>query len=1241
MVITSLPPLICHNSWTASCLYRSGPLSGLDGRRIELTHFSRPLKNALSGRLAAVCFKQEQPKDSSIPIPGYPTVGIQVLNVDHLLLRQVDLEPRGNSSLRLQRQAFHVTGPGAGLLRPAVNATYGPLAIEAPIQPDLLLHGRQILPVLLARQVRSSAPVIRVLFHMPAGSDVGAAAASWPGEAESAGGAKAAPGRTGTSSVQEEEAHCVTAYAFWETREVRGACMVVPGGFCVAQLKPEPAWFSPATRPPGSSIKEAGEEAGKGAQQQGNPAEVYFQSRRDQTGQCVPQDSLKRVGMARGGGQPKSGTPMRRIGSVSLLRASTGNPTFFRLRLGGAVVVQTSSRPLKTNDVATFYVFLSSVSALESFTLRATVRKGLSFSAARPSDSALWDIVLEPGRGANPSTMSVLCQRKAATTGKRGLLEVLQLDFETKDISEQADSQMITWRLELPGNVKDVGTMKIFTSKKDYVGLAPLVMSSDVLNTATLTAKMVSVPVRTLAVESDGTVTDVTNYTSCRSTDPEALKVSERCDYVFVNGKETRGRSRMLLNFTYSYLSAQLEMSVWMPRLPLLIDVADPELSQIKGWRVPVAAGNRRSTWDSEEEEEMRKGRGCMLQYQQSLVRVLTPFVAQPPSWEPPGGPGPAEYFLGPDWQVDVTRLVRYALRVGDTEVARLQGGVLLQGRSVGTTTLQVLSPLSSSVLAERTIRVLDDKVSVTELGVQLVSGLSLSLQLSPGSNKAIVATATTQEVMASLKQEALVSGWVQFSDGAVTPLEQFDRSAYSLTVVSQDQGVASVRRTPQWAFVVAQGEGQGPLVRVELRICEQCQKSKRKSKLAVGAGYLRVSLQAGSKPGGAGKGPSTGPGTGDAGNRRSFWSTVPQSAETSTARATSSSRSPRPIPTASSARGGSATARGFTKVIRSTTTAIPTSTTGTAAAGTMPQGTGRLGVDNILGGLGKGDWQGRGYGNMLDSPNSVQLPKKETPKADPKKEPPAKPKPPRLIESDLIRKFRAMSDLEIGMYALAGVSCVAILAFLLNCASYKLCFRGRKTPVQAGGPADPRDPKQQQPDHKHDWVWLGSTAAGPDHGGSPAQGSTLKREAHPRGLTSHGSLDGHHRGLEASLSAVTAVPERTATLGRRSSSQTAMAGAATRALDPMAQRSATLLAPRHRAEPLHSPTSKRNQVQFTTFTTLDIKHLAALRKNGVDFNWASQQQQQQQQQTAAPTEPQVPLPDMPWPVVKPLGAPQ
>lgn len=49
---------------------------------------------------------------------------------------------------------------------------------------------------------------------------------------------------------------------------------------------------------------------------------------------------------------------------------------------------------------------------------------------------------------------------------------------------------------------------------------------TDILNTAKLMGVTVSVPVKTLAVEADGSVTDVTNYTRCRSTEEDVLKVS-------------------------------------------------------------------------------------------------------------------------------------------------------------------------------------------------------------------------------------------------------------------------------------------------------------------------------------------------------------------------------------------------------------------------------------------------------------------------------------------------------------------------------------------------------------------------------------------------------------------------------------------------------------------------------------------------------------------------------------------
>uniref|UniRef100_A0A3B3WPW0 Uncharacterized protein n=1 Tax=Poecilia mexicana TaxID=48701 RepID=A0A3B3WPW0_9TELE len=868
------------------------------------------------------------------PSPIYPSIKFQIFNADYVFLGQGAGTP-SNSSIKVQAQTFFISSLGAGFLQPAIKASFGPLAVDATIPPDLLLSGRKILAVLLVRQVRSSYPFVKILFHMPTENNEARA---------------------------KDDAHCVTAYAFWETKEVRGACLVSPGGFCVAQLKPEPSWFSSGSRS-GSSSREAEKtEAMKALR--GNLVEVYFQSRRDQTGQCAPQDSLQRVGVGRGRDSGGSGTPLRRIGSVSLIKTQSGNPTFLRLRLGGAVLIQTSSKPLKSQDVGTFYIFLA----------------------------------------------KIVCG-----------VPLLRY-FVPKDVSEQIESQAISWRLELPGNVKDVGLMRIFTAPRDFIGLAPLVMTTDILNTAVLTGKMVSVPVKTLAVEANGTVTDVTNFTNCKSAEMDVLQVSERCNYVFVNGKESKGKSSVMINFTYGFLSAQLEMSVWMPRLPLLIDIADPELSQIKGWRVPVTTGNKRSTWDSEEDEDMRKGRGCMLQYQLSPVRVLTSFVAQPDS----------EVLPGP-----------------------------LTGEE------PVLSPVTSLVLAERNIRVVDDKVSVTELGVQLVSGLSLSLQLSPGSNRAIVATTTTRETITELKQEAVVSCWVQFSDGAVAPLELFDRGVYSLTVSTNDERVATVRRTPLSTFVVAQGEGEGRgrQVKVELRICEECQKSKRKSKLAVGAGILKTNFQA----------------------IKNLWS----NAQLNTAKPTVSFVS-------------------------------------------------------------KGDGKKKKYGNMLDNSNSSS--NNATPEGDKPENESPKTKAPKVIESDLIRTFKALSDLEIGMYSLIGVSCLAIVAFLLNCASYKLCFRKQKTPIQTA-PAPTADPK----DHKHDWVWMGSNSHSTPPPGAPA------------------------------------APAQAATLKRDSSQQHQFQ---VKGIDPMANRSATLLARPHRSEPLHSPTSKRNQVQFTTFTTLDIKHLAALKKN-------------------------------------------
>ena len=57
----------------------------------------------------------------------------------------------------------------------------------------------------------------------------------------------------------------------------------------------------------------------------------------------------------------------------------------------------------------------------------------------------------------------------------------------------------------------------------------------------------------------------------------------------------------------------------------------------------------------------------------------------------------------------------------------------------------QVLSPLSDSILAEKTVTVLDDKVSLTDLTVQVVAGLSMTLHPIAENNKATTAVVTAE----------------------------------------------------------------------------------------------------------------------------------------------------------------------------------------------------------------------------------------------------------------------------------------------------------------------------------------------------------------------------------------------------------------------------------------------------------------------------------------------------------------
>lgn len=414
--------------------------------------------------------------------------------------------------------------------------------------------------------------------------------------------------------------------------------------------------------------------------------------------------------------------------------------------------------------------------------------------------------------------------------------------------------------------------------------------------------------------------------------------------------------------------------------------------------------------------------------------------------------------------------------------------------------------------------------------------------------------------------QEAVVACWLHFSDGSQAHLDLFDPSSYKLTVSSLDNRVVSVKKVPD-PVMVAESEGWGLLFRAELAICEACQKSKRKSKLAVGAGNVRVKFLL-SK------------------HRR----------------------------TQIEAKLSLTPFQGLLR--RDTTTGIQESTTKYISAMSV-----KSQLQEAMGGA-------LSTIRVLNSIKDMTATKPDTEKAlttvipanvsinisdfssQPKQEMP-------IHEQDLVWTFGIFTHVEICIYLLLGLTCLVIIIFLINCGTQNARPHGRKSLMQCQGPDE----------HTHPWVHLGM--------------DTEQSGVVPILTTSNHKQKVLNAVVEKPNPAIKNPTERTATVGR-------MCSTLPQRTNPVALKSTGPLAKPIWNEPLHSPTSKRNQVQFTTFTTLDIKHLAALKRNWLDVGWTNQGANQAANQGdssrlngAARQSVQCPEPEgiseIPWPVVKPV----
>uniref|UniRef100_A0A4W4GHK4 Transmembrane protein 132C n=1 Tax=Electrophorus electricus TaxID=8005 RepID=A0A4W4GHK4_ELEEL len=888
-------------------------------------------------------------------------------------LREASEEVMRNGSLQTRTEPLflHLPDVSATSLL-SINCSYGNLTAEMPVPPDLLqgalphalpatAHltlGWKVRAHLLSATVLVEQPQVYVLFYL-------------------------AGRRWDDTDPPPELLPCVRMVAFHDQGEgaLSTACALEGSlGICVARLEIPNAWFSPVpTR--------------RRTQEPVSPTVELHYSLLPVEGErreCVRGRVLGKAAGLEG--------DMWRIGTVTLGSGDSKGDSD-RLRLDQNVQIVAPTRPVKQGQTVGFQVLLSTATTVD-------------FVVVRPNNLQTWEIKHEVIPGS--ASISIFCQRKISSS--RSFYEVMWVDLEVDNFITLQASQAVRWRLEYPatGETAEAVTI-IYISQRDVLGLVPLAEDTEILNTAILTGQRVTLPVKVVTVEQDGTVREVDDPVTCRSTDEDVLKVSPTCDEVLVNGKEMRGRVSLQVNFTYLYLSSQLELTVWVPRLPLQIDVSDVELSQVKGWRVPITTNKRPTRESEDDDDDDRRGKGCTLQYQYALVRVLTHFVAE---LTEPGGE--LVHMLGSDWSADITELVLDFLKVEEERIAQLVEGRVLMGKDLGITTIQVISPLSDSILAEKTITVLDDKVSITDLGVQLVASLSLSLQRSPAHSRALYVTTTAQHLLHTHKQEAVISAWIQYSDGSVTPLHIYDPKDFTLTATSMDESIVSTYQDHplHWPVAVAEGEGQGPLVRVEMVIAETCQKSKRKSVLAMGVGSIQVKFSQDH--------------VGQKTRAQEEGGTLDNSTSEQRQKALEQEQGRSSV-------GGKYQNSAGEREDGTLRKASPT---------TRTAGTSRTGGGRQAGGRNSGPVDYTSY------PAQVELPAG--------------------AEGELPQASRRLSDLEIGMYALLGVFCLAILVFLINCVSFAFRYRHKQLPVLEQGSMN----------HAHDWVWLGNEADLLDHHG-------------------------------------------------------------------------------------------------------------------------------------------------------------
>ncbi|XP_057654487.1 transmembrane protein 132E isoform X1 [Diorhabda carinulata] len=722
----------------------------------------------------------------------------------------------------------------------SVRATYGPFSTKQTVPakyivPDPLpvntsgpsidlqdqaTHHLDMSAHIVRDEIPRDSPVLRVLFHT--GTDPG--------------------GRRQVLLARHHQRVCIVLHATMGNRTPLHAACSPDGedGVCLAQVTIPPSWWPPLPSPdkdgrPGKLTKTPPRLV--------QVAYSVLEPWPDEGEGCHPKMQVQ---------------PSATLGNVKLVPAKGA---YKELKLTDAVTILVPHPPLFPMSRIYVPVFVDREKSklMTAIVVKARMKSGVRFLEAVPIEGIPWNVTIDINPRHTSATVTLIRKEPPDTNSAIIPGDVIELFSWLIEISEDAtenyDGSKIVWSAryephqdqDIEGdNRKDIRKLitRFEIQKDDIQAVVPISKNWEVLNTAVLTGLQVSQTMKVFIVSQAGKAADVTFQSSCHSEDESVLKVSSSCGSVYVDGSEARGSENGSVIVKYGTYTGIAQFTVWMPEFPLDLYVADTRLSQLKSWRVPdyhpsmsKARKRRRRSLDSnwgvtsiDETGNVVDKPICRLRYQQTSVDVYARFLASDHS------SGHISYLINRRTFLRVTDLVLPWLRVSDPRIASLHGRIL-QGRSVGRTEVQVLSPITSRVYGSKEVRVGNDKVGLTKLYVQVVSGLQLNI--SPDSsleNVYVAETGITRKLTAQY-QEGLLDIELEFSDRQKTPLRDIADTDYHLVVESLDPEVVAF--APMVAShhprVIAVGEGSGDLLQVTLLLAEECRNSGKPKTKATG----------------------------------------------------------------------------------------------------------------------------------------------------------------------------------------------------------------------------------------------------------------------------------------------------------------------------------------------------------------------------------------------------------------------